>query len=343
MNCICTTTIRAPSAALLRYAEMPGWQLIVAGDDKTPHKAFRDIDCIYLNPEQQHDEFPLLSSLIGRNTSARRNFALIEAYRRGATVVATVDDDNIPYDDWGQDLLAGNKCRLSLFTGNRPVLDPLQIPTARCACGPIARCWPDASRPQPAAPALANADQVAGRIWHRGFPLEWVHVSTVEYKCEVNVLVDVQADLWDGDPDIDAVLRLACTCQGVEFDPFKPFTTDKLVPFNSQNTFISRRVLPYYMMIPGVGRVEDIWGAYIMQVMLRRMGQPPAIAFNNASVRQDRNEHDVIVDLENELYGYKHTGDLVSGKLCDVLPPCAIRAYREYRRIMHSVQREDKP
>ena len=51
--------------------------------------------------------YPELSDAIGWNSIQRRNIGLLYAYEQGADVIATVDDDNIPYDDWGQNLLVG--------------------------------------------------------------------------------------------------------------------------------------------------------------------------------------------------------------------------------------------
>ena len=38
---------------------------------------------------------PKLSKLIGWNCIQRRNFAILEAYERGAEIIALIDDDNI--------------------------------------------------------------------------------------------------------------------------------------------------------------------------------------------------------------------------------------------------------
>ena len=40
--------------------------------------------------------------MIGWKCIQRRNFALIQAYKYGADVIATIDDDNIPYKKLGK-------------------------------------------------------------------------------------------------------------------------------------------------------------------------------------------------------------------------------------------------
>ena len=78
--------------------------------------------------------------------------------------------------------------------------------------------------------------------------------------------IHVQADLWDGDPDIDAIARQVF--KPIEkFPDFHPFVCDSFVPFNSQNTFLHRSVFPEYMCFPHIGRMDDIWGAYILQML----------------------------------------------------------------------------
>ena len=88
----------------------------------------------------------------------------------------------------------------------------------------------------------------------------------------------------------------------VKFDVQKQYGSKQLSPFNSQNTFLSRKVLPHYMMLPYVGRMDDIWASYIVQEQF-----PNSVIYNTASVYQEINEHDVVLDLEKEIFGYRNT------------------------------------
>ena len=107
---IVTTTINPPTKALIKFSRFNDWKLIVVGDLKTPEKEFKSLkNCIYLNPNQQEKISKKLSDQIGWNCIQRRNFGFIYAYKLGAEVVATVDDDNIPYKNWGKNLLVGKK------------------------------------------------------------------------------------------------------------------------------------------------------------------------------------------------------------------------------------------
>lgn len=52
-NFIVTTTIHTPSKAICKFASLKDWTLIVVGDLKTPHDAYKTINCIYLHPKEQ--------------------------------------------------------------------------------------------------------------------------------------------------------------------------------------------------------------------------------------------------------------------------------------------------
>lgn len=291
---IVTTTIYSPTLAMKKFSQMKGWQLIVVGDKKTPHEEYENLNCIYLSPEKQEEIAKDLSDAIGWNCIMRRNIGFVYAYRLGADIVATVDDDNIPYDNWGQDVLVGKDVEVDLWHSQNGYFDPLSV---------------------------TNRDD----LWHRGYPLE--HVPTknnVVYKGKTIRTPLVQADLWDGDPDIDAMCRLSKKpC--VKYDISRPYTSNQLAPFNSQNTFLHRSVIPYYMVLPHVGRMDDIWGAYIIQKKF-----PNSVIYNKATVYQDRNEQDLITNLEKEIIGYRNTLSFLEDKYS--IPEQAQIAYEEYTK-----------
>ncbi len=275
---IVTTTIQPPTEATIKYSEMDGWELVVVGDKKTPHQAYKELNCIYLHPEEQENLNKDLSDSIGWNCIQRRNMGFLFTYLNGADVMATVDDDNIPYDFWGEDLYIDKELDVIIYESENGYFDPLS--------------------------ATKHND-----LWHRGYPIEMVptknRIKTIGYE-KRKVLV--QADLWNGDPDIDAICRLSKQPE-VEFEIKEPFASNQISPFNSQNTFISREVIPYYMMYPNVGRMDDIWASYNVQKQF-----PNSVIYNKASVYQKRNEHDIVLDLEREIIGYRNTLLLLENK-----------------------------
>jgi len=283
---IVTTTINLPTLATRRFAQIAaerGYTMVVVGDLKTPHEAYYELErtyrnsFIYLTPGRQEEMYPELSNTIGWKSIQRRNIGFVYAYHQGADVVATVDDDNIPYDDWATDLVVGKEIEIDLYDHNQAhsIFDPLSV---------------------------TEYDH----LWHRGYPIELVpDKNSIAYQGRTNREVLIQADFWDGDPDIDAICRLSHK-PVVKFKYFKPFGCFGIAPFNSQNTFIARKALPKYSVLPHIGRMDDIWASYILQHYF-----PQSVVYNRASVYQARNPQDLVTNLENEVIGYRNTLSLI--------------------------------
>ena len=296
---IVTTTINPPTLATIKYSRKEDWTLIVVGDTKTPHYEYENLNCIYLSPEYQEKTYPELSETIGWKSIQRRNIGFVEAYNRGADIVATVDDDNIPYDDWGTNVIVGETVEIDFYNTDLGVFDPLSVTEHN-------------------------------QVWHRGFPIDLVpYRSRVSYGGKLKRRVLVQADLWDGDPDIDAMARLSIR-PIVKFDKIQgPYGSLSISPFNSQNTFLAREVIPYYSVFPHVGRMDDIWGGYVLQHYY-----PKSVVYNKASVYQDRNVQDLVTNLEKEIIGYRHTTDLIRGlsEWQEIVPKETLAYWNAYRR-----------
>jgi hypothetical protein len=152
--------------------------------------------------------------------------------------------------------------------------------------------------------------------------------NNIEYKGKTKMTPLVQAEFWDGDPDIDAICRLSKK-PIVKFKHFEPFTTYQLTPFNSQNTFLHRSVLKYYSVFPYTGRMDDIWGAYVMQYHF-----PNSVLFNKATVYQARNPQDLVKNLENEVIGYRNTLNLLNNlkDYMSLLPEKTVEYFNIYQK-----------
>lgn len=305
MKGIVTTTINPITLATHKFAEIAkkhGWLFIIVGDKKTPHNVYQELEkqnnfVIYLTPEKQDELYPSLSNLIGWNSIQRRNIGLKYAYDLKFDIIATVDDDNIPYDNWGENLYVNKTIEVNLYEPVANVFDPLSITKEN-------------------------------HLWHRGYPIELLNQRhLVEYKGKIKRHVLIQADLWDGDPDIDAMARLTYKSI-VKFSDIKePFCSNKISPFNSQNTFLSREIIPYYSVLPFIGRMDDIWGGYITQNHFK-----DSLIYGPPSVYQDRNKQDLITNLEKEIIGYRNTLQLIDNLLYldKILPKNTLEFYNEY-------------
>ena len=112
---IVTTTVNNPTDATIKFCQLShqnGWHFLIVGDLKTPHEKYLNLtkkykNIFYLTPDSQKKLYPAISKLIGWNTIQRRNIGFIHAIKNDAEIIATIDDDNIPYDKWGQNLVVG--------------------------------------------------------------------------------------------------------------------------------------------------------------------------------------------------------------------------------------------
>jgi hypothetical protein len=307
---IVTTTINPPTEAIERFDGLSDWNLVVIGDLKTP-KDYSLRRGLYVGPREQEKYDPMLSEAIGWNCIQRRSFGLLIARDMNADVVALVDDDNIPLDGWGHNLLIGREITVKLYKQSVAAFDPVG-----------ATNYP--------------------HLWHRGFPLTLLSRRDYTAHITANIVADVQADFWDGDPDIDAICRMEhaplCT-----FDPACfPFASDVPAPFNSQNTFLSAKVLPYYFLFPHVGRMDDIWAAYYVQALGFK------VVFNRPSVYQRRNAHDLIDDMRKEYIGYENNEKLLRdlgrdpSSIMTYIPDRSARALEFYRKHFADVFGRDR-
>jgi hypothetical protein len=300
MQVIVTTTIHPVTEAIERFQALDHWHLIVVGDRKTPPDYHLERGT-YVSCEEQEKRDKELSDAIGWNCIQRRNFGFLWAHDLGADVVAVVDDDNIPYEGWGEDLLIGRTVEANYHVTDLPAFDPVGATNERA-------------------------------LWHRGYPLPLVAQRTYPVPQKKMVRADIQADFWDGDPDVDAICRLEHRPQ-CRFDPrYFPMASNKMSPFNSQNTFLRAAVLQDYFVLPHVGRMDDIWVGYYVQAKGFR------VVYGKASVYQRRNEHDLIRDMKGEYIGYENNLRLVQDvtedpeRIFRYLPPETARAFALYRR-----------
>lgn len=297
---IVTTTINPVTEAVERFQALSDWHLVVIGDKKTPTD-YHLRRGTYVSPQEQQKYDKELSDAIGWNCIQRRSFGLLWAHDMKADIVAVVDDDNIPYEKWGQDLMVNKEVETNYYETELPAFDPV---------------------------GATNES----KLWHRGYPLNLLPKRDYKNVKKKKVHVDIQADFWNGDPDIDAMCRLEHRPE-CEFDPvFFPIASNKMSPFDSQNTFLNADVLKDYFLFPHIGRMDDIWASYYVQAKGYK------VVFGKPSVYQQRNEHDFIRDMKQEYLGYENNLKLVLDLAVDperifwYLPAESVRAFVLYKR-----------
>lgn len=307
---IVTTTISQPTEATHKFIDIcyrDDWNMIVIGDLKTPHEDYRHLAekypdrFAYISPTAQELSYNELSAAIGWNKIMRRNLGFCEAFRLDADIIATVDDDNIPYDDWGKNLMLGKEVIVDCYEAKNGVFDPLSV---------------------------TNANY----MWHRGYPSELIPSRLdIVYKGKIKRKPLIQADLWDGVPDVDAMNRIIHNPR-LKLNVTDPYCSINIAPFNSQNTFLSREIIPYYMVLPHAGRMDDIWASYMIQKQF-----PNSVVFNKATVYQERHEPHSrnMKDLKDETMGYEFTLKFINGEF--PLPDDSQLAYDLYRNTMKNL------
>ena len=280
-----STTIHVPEV-LRKYRELgPDVPFIIAGDKKTPPRTRHLVEGLggrYLSPHDQEQIDPTLSDAIGWNCVQRRNIAILEAAKLKPDVIVSVDDDNAPKGDYFAEI---ERAFSEPHTGRIATGDYFNIGTL-----------------------------AAEQFIYRGFPRNGVPFAKNSPNGRPRK-IGILNGLIFGDPDINATQRLeggrwvtrytTSAQEGIAVDPGKTWT-----PVNAQNTAYRAELAPLMMQLPRVGRYDDIWGSYIAQRVLA--GTEWSILFGKPWVHQDRNEQDIITNLEDEIYGMRHTPELLS-------------------------------
>ena len=94
-----------------------------------------------------------------------------------------------------------------------------------------------------------------------------------------------------------------------------------MTPFNSQNTILTKDALKHYFMFDKVGRMDDIFGSYILQ----KKGFN--VVFGPSTVYQDRNVHDLTIDMKKEYIGYENVKNIIEDE--SFIPMDGYNRYRE--------------
>lgn len=294
-----TTTINVPHNLVewSSYAlNMDTDHIFIAGDFRTPRDAVRKfIDHLYLKTgvrstyigvedDDRRDFYT--TDAVGYNCIQRRNVALLAALSdtNNYELIITVDDDNYPVGvEWGRDVESIFNCDLNDEPGICRMATTSRWYNVGHACDPP--------------------------VVHRGYPINERHTS-VNLIPNVDTCgrVGVFASLWLGDPDIDAIERIVNDPNVEYVNETVSLADGTWCPFNSQATVYHRDVAPLMYMWPGVGRMDDIWSSLTARAIMDPLGY--RVVCGHPLVRQDRNQHDLIKDMQAEMLGYQFTPQL---------------------------------
>ena len=273
MGNIVITSIQPPTPsvmAMLAKARQSGLRIIVIGDRKTPAVDWPEgIDFVGL--QEQLGLGYALAAKLPENHYSRKNIGYLMAMSRQSPLIFDTDDDNAPLDSWQT---------RSLSVSARPCLDQGWINAYR---------W------------FSDA-----HVWPRGLPLAQARQGTDASRIGAlaEVVSPIQQGLANGSPDVDAVWRLLMD-QDVTFrnEDSVLLPAGAWCPFNSQSTWWFPVAYPLMYLPSFVSfRMTDIWRSFIAQRCLWALGQ--GVVFHGPEMFQDRNQHNLLRDFEQEIPGY---------------------------------------
>lgn len=275
---VAITTIHPPASLdmLFKCAGSLDVRFFIACDRRTPDLSYLENDNVHVLATADQAKWKCSEALTW-NSLARRNTAFLEAIRWGSDIVIAHDVDNYPTD-------AGffyHFARVLQYRFNGIRIDGKDR-------------WFD--------PGQYLVPKAAAR----GFPMQRKHRP--HYTPVVDAKVGIASGLIINEPDIDAITRMvqqptvgdvALLAQTGCVVDTKTWTV-----YNTQNSAAIRELMPAWFLMPGVGRMDDIYAGLVVQRVARERGYH--VHFGQPFVLQERHDHDLIVDLKAEIDGYSN-------------------------------------
>ncbi|TFG48039.1 MAG: DUF288 domain-containing protein, partial [Candidatus Brocadiia bacterium] len=208
----------------------------------------------------------------------RKNIGYLLSIKNGSSMIIETDDDNLPLEQFWQ-------------PRNR-IHETAVVETGG---------WVNVYR------YFSNAN-----IWPRGFPLSLLQKPLPDFEMlnETKADCPIQQGLADDNPDIDAIYRLVLPLPQ-KFKQGREVALAKgcWCPFNSQNTAwwaeaFALMYLPAYCSF----RMTDIWRSFVAQRIAWENGW--SVLFTSPTMRQERNEHNLMRDFEDEIPGYLYNSKI---------------------------------
>ncbi|MFA5833109.1 MAG: STELLO glycosyltransferase family protein [Bacteroidota bacterium] len=285
------TTIGSLNRALQEYGihcSKNGVEFIVVGDKKTKpeltelfsqYQKEKQFKGGYYTADQQQQLPFKITSVLPFNHYTRKNIGYILAIKNNAELIMETDDDNYPQENY--------HCKFSKKITGQLVSHIGWVNVYRYF--------------------------TTEHIWPRGFPLDLVTKEVPKLGEVTSVYSPIQQYLANKNPDVDAVYRLVINKE-LDFNDLKQnvaLDAYSWCPFNSQNTVWFKEVFPLlYLPSTCSFRMTDIFRSYIAQRILWTIDA--RLSFGNATVYQDRNEHSLIKDFQDEISGYLNDKKIIS-------------------------------
>ena len=276
------TSISAPNEIMTSIAgecKKRDYKFIVIGDVPSPSDFKIDGCDFYSIDDQIKTGFEFAGKCPLRHYS-RKNIGYLIAIKNGATIIIETDDDNMPYD----------------IFWNMPERYKTEKVVENSGWVNIYNYFTDK------------------KIWPRGYPLDEISKELKSFDSLETRKMDcpIQQGLADDNPDVDAIYRLIMPLPLM-------FRKDRRVilskgswcPFNSQNAVWYSDAFPL-LYLPSFCsfRMTDIWRGLIAQRIAHVNGW--GVLFNEPTVTQNRNEHNLMRDFKDELPGFLNNYEMCS-------------------------------
>ena len=272
---VITTIASSKHPILQKFAKISLKQnidFIIIGDKKSPSK-FTLKGANYFSLQKQKSLKLKLSKILPTNHYSRKNLGYLIAMIKNPETIIETDDDNIPLKNFFSKKTTTKQN--SYISKNAGWVNVYKFFTKK-------------------------------NIWPRGFALEKLQTPLTKQLKFSKVISPIQQGLADKNPDVDAIYRLTNKLP-IMFNLSKNISLGKgsICPFNSQNTSWLRDAYPL-MYLPSYCsfRMTDIWRSFIAQRVAWACGW--SILFHNSTVVQERNEHNLMRDFDEEISGYNN-------------------------------------
>jgi hypothetical protein len=275
------TTIASDDHPILRRISEEsvahGVSFITIGDTKSPTD-FNLKGCDFYSVERQHSLNFKLAEFLPYKHYSRKNLGYLIAMSKGAEIIIETDDDNLPDPEFWRK--RSKKVNAHLLTEKGWIN--------------VYKYFTDL------------------HIWPRGFPLENIADELPALGNNSLIECPIQQGLANKNPDVDAIYRLTLPLP-VVFNEAENIAlgSNTICPFNSQNTTWFRESFPLlYLPSYCTFRMTDIWRSFVAQRIAWSCKWP--ILFHSATVVQERNEHNILSDFNDEIPGYLNNSKIVN-------------------------------
>lgn len=311
---IVVTTIFDPAfltgylSSLRLFGNEEDTTLFIIPDKKTPttvasavstarRKGF-DVRCPS-EPEQVEflRKIRLPKDLIPWNTDNRRNVGFLMALADGCDVLISIDDDNfcLPGSDFvGQHQVVGTRARARGVSSPDGWFNECSLLEYGGGAEIFPRGFPYGARKTKRRVTTDHADNADER----------------EREKKERPVIAINLGLWTGDPDVDAVTRLALAPRITRFKGRSVvLAQDTWSPINTQNTALTREAASvFYYVRMGyplrgmtIDRYGDILSGYFVEKVAKHLGH--AIRIGTPICEHRRTPHNLQKDLYHELAG----------------------------------------